>query len=122
MNLTKRFTQTNSESNNNGNWHAHSDQTKFNMGTPCLDNCHQSFYQLIDRSIGSMCPGLAEPDNPLSCISADQCLNWKTGAVKFLLAEPSEVSRSRHLTVKILSADFAAANKNSGKNLCRLLK
>jgi len=26
------------------------------------------------------------------------------------------------LTVKILSADFAAASKNSGKNLCCLLK
>jgi len=25
-----------------------------------------------------MCPGFAEPDNPLACISADQCLNWKT--------------------------------------------
>jgi len=25
-----------------------------------------------------MCPGLAEPNNPLSCISADRCLNWKT--------------------------------------------
>jgi len=26
------------------------------------------------------------------------------------------------LTVKIISADFAAASKNSGKNLCCLLK
>ena len=39
--------------------------------------------------------------------------------VKFLIAE---VSKIRHLTVKILSADFAAASKNSGKNLCCLLK
>jgi len=32
--------------------------------------------------------------------------------VKFLIAE---VSKARHLTVKKLSADFAAASKNSGK-------
>jgi len=24
-----------------------------------------------------MCPGLAESNSPLACISADQCLNWK---------------------------------------------
>ena len=37
------------------------------------------------------------------------------GAIKFLIAEHSEVSKTRHLTVKFLSADFAAASKNSGK-------
>jgi len=44
------------------------------------------------------------------------------GAVKFLIAEHSEVSKTRHLTVKFLSADFAPASKNSGKNPCCLLK
>ena len=44
------------------------------------------------------------------------------GAVKFLIAEHSEVSKTRHLTVKFLSADFAVASKNSGKNPCCLLK
>ena len=45
------------------------------------------------------------------------------GAVKFLIAEHSEVrKKTRHLTVKFLSADFAAASKNSGKNPCCLLK
>jgi len=43
-------------------------------------------------------------------------------AVKFLITKLSEVSKTRHLTVKILSADFAAASENSGKNLCCLLK
>jgi len=37
------------------------------------------------------------------------------GAVKFLSAELIKVSKTRHLAVKILSADFAAASKNSGK-------
>ena len=46
------------------------------------------------------------------------------GAVKFLIAElrAQKVSKTRHLTVKFLSADFAAASENSGKNLCCLLK
>jgi len=44
------------------------------------------------------------------------------GAVKFLIAELREVRRTRYLTVKILSADFAAASKNSGTNLFCLLK
>ena len=44
------------------------------------------------------------------------------GAVKFLIAEHREVRKTRHLTVKFLSADFAAASKNSGKNPCCLLK
>jgi len=35
--------------------------------------------------------------------------------VKFLIAELSEVSKARHLTVKFLSADFTAASENSGK-------
>jgi len=42
-------------------------------------------------------------------------LNKSLEAVKFLIAELSEVSKTRHMTVKILSADFAAASKNSGK-------
>ena len=42
-------------------------------------------------------------------------LNKSLEAVKFLIDELSEVSKKRHLTVKILSADFAAASKNSGK-------
>jgi len=33
-----------------------------------------------------------------------------------------EVSKTRHLTIKILSADYAVASKNSRKNLCCLLK
>jgi len=49
-------------------------------------------------------------------------MNFCQGAVKFLSAELIKVSKTRHLTVKILSADFTAASKNSGKNLCRLLK
>jgi len=49
-------------------------------------------------------------------------MNIYLQAVKFLIAELSEVSKTPHLTVKILSADFAAASKNSGKNLCCLLK
>jgi len=43
-------------------------------------------------------------------------------AVKFLGAELIKVSKTRHLTVKIVSPDFAAASKNSGKNPCCLLK
>jgi len=43
-------------------------------------------------------------------------------AVIFLIAELSEVSKTRHLAVKILSADFAVARKNSRRNLCCLLK
>ena len=43
MNFTQFFTQRNSESNNNGNYHTQLVQTKFNMGTPRLDNYHQSF-------------------------------------------------------------------------------
>jgi len=43
-------------------------------------------------------------------------------AVKFLIAELSEVSKTRHLAVKILSADFAVDRKNSRRNLCCLLK
>jgi len=39
-----------------------------------------------------------------------------------LIAELIKVRKTRHLTVKILSADFAVASKNSGKNLCCLLK
>jgi len=53
------------------------------------------------------------------CQSVYVCFH---GAVKFLIAEHSEVSKTRHLTVKFLSADFAAASKNSGKNPCCLLK
>jgi len=81
LNLTKThnfypfFTQTNSESNNNGNWHTQLVHTKFNTGSPRLDNYHQSF-STADRSLGSMCPGLAEPSNPLARISADQCLKF----------------------------------------------
>jgi len=56
--------------------------------------------------------------NVVLCPSSSQIL----GAVKFLIAEHSEVSKTRHLTVKFLSADFAAARKNSGKNLCCVLK
>ena len=52
----------------------------------------------------------------------DQSLNTWQDAVNFLSTELSEVSKTRYLTVKILSADFAAASKNSGKNLCCLLK
>ena len=37
------------------------------------------------------------------------------GAVKFLSAELSEVSKTRYLTIKILSVDFASASKNSRK-------
>ena len=29
-----------------------------------------------DRLLGSMCPGLAEPNNPLACISADACVKF----------------------------------------------
>ena len=35
------------------------------------------------------------------------------GAVKFLIAEHSEVSKTRHLTVKFLSAEFAAVSELS---------
>jgi len=43
-------------------------------------------------------------------------------AVKFLIGELREVRKTQHLTVHVLSADFAAASENSGKNLCCLLK
>jgi len=36
-------------------------------------------------------------------------------AVKFLIAELSEVSKTRHLAVKILSADFAVDRKEQQK-------
>jgi len=52
----------------------------------------------------------------------DQSLNTWQDAVNFLSTELSKVSKTRYLTVKILSADFAAASKNSGKNLCCLPK
>jgi len=42
-------------------------KTKFNMGTLDLDNHHQSFWQLIDRSILSCStPGLAESNSRLA--------------------------------------------------------
>jgi len=44
------------------------------------------------------------------------------GAINFLSAELIKVSKTPHLTVKILSADFVAASKKSGKNLCCLVK
>jgi len=43
LKLTKFLTQTNSESNDNGNYHAQLVQTKFYTGRPRLDNRHQSF-------------------------------------------------------------------------------
>jgi len=44
------------------------------------------------------------------------------GAIKCLIAELIKVSNAPHLTVKILNADFAAASRNSGKNICCLPK
>jgi len=46
------------------------------MGTPPrLDNHHQ-FIGTAGRSLGSMCPSLAEPNNPLARVSTDQCLKF----------------------------------------------
>ena len=42
--------------------------------------------------------------------------------LNFSSLSTEKVSKTRHLTVKFLSADFAAASKNSGKNPCCLLK
>jgi len=41
-----------------------------------LDNHYQSFWQMIDRSLGSMCPGLAKSNSQLARVSACRCL-WK---------------------------------------------
>jgi len=57
LNLTKRIDFTRfliriiSESNSNDHLHTEFVQTKFNMGTLCLHNHHQSFWQLIDHSV-----------------------------------------------------------------------
>ena len=44
-------------------------------------------------------------------------IDIKLNAIKFLIAELSEVSRTRYLTVKILSADFIAPAKQRKKSL-----
>jgi len=74
MNFCQLFTQRNSKSNNNGSWHTQLVQTKFNMGTLALI----TIISLLTaaQSFGLMCPNWAEPNIPLACISADQCLKF----------------------------------------------
>jgi len=61
---------------------------------------------------------IAAKNNVQLCIHAVvSCGQTKLGAVKFLIAEHSEVSKTRHFTVKFLSADFAAASKTAEKIL-----
>ena len=43
-------------------------------------------------------------------------------ALNFSSLSSEKSAKTRHLTVKFLSADFTAASKNSGKNPCCLLK
>jgi len=50
-------------------------QSKFKMGTPRFDNYHQSL-KTADRSFGSMCPGLAERNDPLACVSARSVMKF----------------------------------------------
>jgi len=40
----------------------------------CLDNHRQSFWQLINRSLSSVCPGLVQPRSRSELASANQCL------------------------------------------------
>jgi len=54
----------------------------------------------------------APPTNPPRFLSP--------GAFKLLNAEVSKVSKTQYSTVKILGAEFAAASKDGGKNLCGL--
>jgi len=49
--LTHSLTQRNNECNNKRNWHTQLVQIKLIVGTPHLDNCYQSFLQLIIRSV-----------------------------------------------------------------------
>jgi len=50
--------------------------TNFNMTTLCLDNHPQSFWQMIDQSLGSVCPCFAEPRSRSELASTDQCLKF----------------------------------------------
>jgi len=55
-------------------------------------------------------------------VTVKRAINWihcQQKAISFAL---KQVSKTRYLTVNLLSADFAAASKNSRKNLCCLLK
>ena len=45
------------------------------MGTPRLDNHHQYFWQTY-QSLGSISPGLAEPNSRLVGILADQRMKF----------------------------------------------
>jgi len=64
------FSQTNSESNNNGNWHKQLVQTKFNMGTPRLDNHRQSFNcRLIAQfNVSRLCSARQSISTHFSCM------------------------------------------------------
>jgi len=46
-----QFSLSDVQRNNNDHEHTGSVQTKFNMGSTCLDNLHQSFWQLIDHTV-----------------------------------------------------------------------
>jgi len=65
---------SNSENNNNSNWHTQLVQTKFNMDTLALTTIISLLTS--DQTLGSMCPRLAEPNNPLTYILVDQCLKF----------------------------------------------
>jgi len=54
MSFAQFFTQTNSESNNNVNWHTQLVQTKFSMGTLRLETIINTFTQLLYIFLGSI--------------------------------------------------------------------
>ena len=78
IDFTQFLTQTCNESTRSDD-HLHTElvQMKFRMVTLHPDNHRQSFWQLIDRSLGSMCLGLAESNSQLAHISAGQCLKFR---------------------------------------------
>jgi len=51
MDFTQFLTQTYGKNNSNNHLHTEFVQTKFTMGTVCLDTYHHSFWQLIDHSV-----------------------------------------------------------------------
>jgi len=66
MNFTQFLTQTCSENNSSDHLHTELVQKKFNMGTLRLDNHHQLFWQLIDRSVQCVFLSLSSDSQHLS--------------------------------------------------------
>jgi len=71
------------------------------MTTLCLDNHHQSFWQLINRSV--QCPGFAKPRSRSELASADQCL-------KFCDVTQSAITLSTLNNLRDLDLDCSAAS------------